>query len=83
VSRLLDRVVDTEEFFRVGIVAIDITESDPFTGDRTSHEDEIIGTKEKTDEYAYQWATGQLVRNAVPIVLDTRPVPKRYAQADR
>ncbi len=76
VSRLLDRVADTEEFFRAGIVAIDITESDPFTGDRAGHKDEIIGTKEKTDEYAYQWATVQLVGNAVPIVLDARPVRK-------
>ncbi len=76
VGRLLDRVAETEEFFRAGIVAIDITESDPFTGDRVGHEDEIIGTKEKTDEYAYQWATVQLVGNAVPIVLDARPVRK-------
>ncbi|MDL0145935.1 transposase [Halobacterium salinarum] len=76
VSRLLDRVAETEEFFRAGIVAIDITEDDPFTGDRTGHEDEIIGTKENTDEYAYQWATVQLVGNTVPIVLDARPVRK-------
>lgn len=62
--------------FRAGIVAIDITESNPFTGDRAGHEDEIIGTKENTNEYAYQWATVQLVRNAVPIVLDARPVRK-------
>ncbi|WP_336136274.1 transposase [Natronomonas amylolytica] len=76
VGRLLDKVAETEEFFRAGIVAIDITESDPFTGDRAGHEDEIIGTKEKTDQYAYQWATIQLVGNAVPIVLDARPVRK-------
>ncbi|GGK83615.1 ISNCY family transposase ISH7A [Haloarcula sebkhae] len=74
VNRLLDEVAETEEFLRAGIVAIDITEAAPFTGDRTGHEDEIIGTKEKTDEYAYQWATVQLVGNAVPIVLDARPV---------
>ena len=74
INRLLDDVAETEQFFRAGIVAIDITEADPFTGDRTGHEDEIIGTKEKTDEYAYQWATVQLVGNAVPIVLDARPV---------
>ena len=74
VTRLLDEVGRTEEFFGAGIVAIDITEADPFSGDRTGHEDEIIGTKEKTDEYAYQWATVQLVGNAVPIVLDARPV---------
>lgn len=76
VGRLLDEVAGTEEFFRAGIVAIDITEADPFTGDRSSHEDEIIGTKENTDEYAYQWTTVQLVGNAVPIVLDARPVRK-------
>jgi len=76
VGRLLDEVAETEEFFRAGIVAIDITEADPFTGDRTGHEDEIIGTKEKSDEYAYQWATVQLVGNAVPLVLDSRPVRK-------
>ncbi|WP_425293291.1 transposase [Halobacterium rubrum] len=76
VNRLLNEVAETEQFFRAGIVAIDITEADPFTGDRTGHEDEIIGTKEKTDEYAYQWATVQLVGNAVPIVLDARPVRK-------
>ena len=74
VRQLIDEVAETEEFFRAGIVAIDITEADPFTGDRTGHEDEIIGTKENTDEYAYQWATVQLVGNAVPLVLDARPV---------
>ncbi len=76
ITRLLNEVAETEQFFRAGIVAIDITEADPFTGDRTGHEDEIIGTKEKTDEYAYQWATVQLVGNAVPLVLDARPVRK-------
>jgi len=74
VRQLIDEVAETGEFFRAGIVAIDITEDDPFTGDRTGHEDEIIGTKENTDEYAYQWATVQLVGNAVPLVLDARPV---------
>jgi hypothetical protein len=76
IRQLIDEVAETEEFFRAGIVAIDITEADPFTGDRTGHEDEIIGTKENTDEYAYQWATVQLVGNAVPLVLDARPVRK-------
>jgi IS4 transposase len=74
VNRLLNDVAETEEFFRAGIVAIDITEADPFTGNRTGHEDEIIGPKENTDEYVYQWATVQLVGNAVPLVLDARPV---------
>jgi IS4 transposase len=76
IRQLTDELAETEEFFRAGIVAIDITEDDPFTGDRTGHKDEIIGTKEKNDEYAYQWATVQLVGNAVPLVLDARPVRK-------
>ena len=76
IRQLIDAVAETEEFFRAGIVAIDVTEAAPFTGDRTGHEDEIIGTKEQTDEYAHQWATVQLVGNAVPIVLDARPVRK-------
>ncbi|OAQ51287.1 transposase [Natrinema mahii] len=76
IRQLINELAETEEFFRAGIVAIDITEDDPFTGDRTGHEDEIIGTKEKNDEYAYQWATVQLVGNAVPLVLDARPVRK-------
>ncbi|GAA0251103.1 hypothetical protein GCM10009000_079400 [Halobacterium noricense] len=75
-DRLLERVADTKEFHRAGIVAIDITEANPFTGDRSGYENEIIGTKEASDEYAYQWATVQLVGNAVPLVLDARPVRK-------
>jgi IS4 transposase len=74
VDRLFDSVAETQEFFRAGIVAIDITGDEPFTGNRSGHKDEIIGTKEQNDEYAYQWVTVQLVGNAVPIVLDARPV---------
>jgi hypothetical protein len=76
IRQLINELAETEEFFRAGIVAIDITEDDPFTGDRTDHEDEIIGTKEKNDEYAYHWATVQLVGSAVPLVLDACPVRK-------
>ena len=76
IRQLIDEVAETEEFFRAGIVAVDITEADPFTGDRTGHEEEIIGTKENPNGYAYQWATVQLVGNAVPLVLDARPVRK-------
>ena len=76
IRQLINELAETEEFFRTGIVAIDITGDDPFTGDRTDHEDEIIGTKEKNDEYAYQWATVQPVGNAVPLVLDACPVRK-------
>ncbi|EMA42093.1 transposase (TCE33) [Halococcus hamelinensis 100A6] len=76
VKRIVDRLSETDAFHRAGLVAIDITEEDPFTGDREGHENEIIGTKEKNTEYAYQWATIQLVGNAVPLVLDARPVRK-------
>ncbi len=76
ITRPLNNVAETEQFFRAGVIEIDITEADPFTGDRTGYEDESIGTKEKTNEYVYQWATVQLVGNAIPIVLDARPVRK-------
>jgi IS4 transposase len=82
VGRIIDRLGETDAFYRSGLVAIDTTEEDPFTGDREGHEDEIIGTKEKTDEYAYQWATVQLVGNAVPLVLDARPVKKGDARQE-
>ncbi len=72
VGRLLDRIAETDAIHRAGIVAIDTTEDEPFTGDRTGNEAEIIGTKD--GEYAYQWATVQLTGNAVPIFLDARPV---------
>jgi hypothetical protein len=73
---LIDEVAETEEFFGAGIVAIEITEADPSTGERTGHENRVTGTKESADEYDYQWATVQLVGNAVPTVLDARPVRK-------
>jgi IS4 transposase len=76
VGRIVDQLSETDAFYRSGLVAIDTTEQDPFTGDREGHEDEIIGTKETSDEYAYQWATVQLVGNAVPLVLDARPIRK-------
>lgn len=76
VGFLVDRIAETDAFYRAGVVAIDTTEADPFTVDRAGHEDEILGTKEETDEYAYQWATIQLVGNTVPLVLDARPIQR-------
>lgn len=73
---MVGRLAETSEFHCAGIVAIDSTRSTPFTGDRSGHEAEIIGTKEMTEEYAYQWATIRLVGNAVSLVLDVRPVRK-------
>ena len=37
ITRLLNEVAETGQFFRAGIVAIDISEADPFTGDRTGY----------------------------------------------
>jgi IS4 transposase len=76
VERIVDRLGETDVFYRSGLVAVDTTEEEPFTGNREGHEDEIIGTKEESDEYAYQWATVQLVGNAIPLVLDARPIRK-------
>ena len=75
-QRLVNRTAQMRSLYQRSCIAIDTTEADPFTGDRTGHEDEIIGTKEKTDEYAYQWATVQLVGDSVPLVLDARPIRK-------
>ncbi len=49
-------------------------ETDDLRIHRVTSAGKIIGTKENPDEYAYQSATVQLVGNAVPIVLDARPV---------
>ncbi|MGN8216624.1 hypothetical protein [Halococcus salifodinae] len=58
--------------------AIDITEGDPFYGKRETEElkKQIIGTKEKNLEVAYQYATVQVVGQDMPFVLDAIPVTK-------
>lgn len=43
VGRLLDEVTETEKFFRAEL-SPSISQK-PFTGNRSGHEDEIIGTK--------------------------------------
>ncbi len=48
----------------------------PFTGDRTGHEDEILGTKKDNNEYAYQWASIQTVGRGPQAMLDGCPVQK-------
>ena len=74
VNRMLAEAVKYTELVRWVTVAIDTTTADPLTGDRTGYEDEIIGTKEADDEYAYQWATIQVVGEKIPLVLDARSV---------
>lgn len=48
INQLLDQVAETGVFFQTGIVAINITESVPFTGDRAEPEGEISGRKRNT-----------------------------------
>lgn len=76
IDRIIDEAAQTSAFHRYATVAIDTTEADPFTGDRDGHEDEIIRTKEDSDENAYQWATVQIVGDHPPVVLDALPVVK-------
>jgi len=77
VGRLLDEVAETEEFFGRVSSQIDITEADPFTGDRTGHEDEIIGTKRRvtstrTSGRRFSWS-GTPSRSSL--------IPARYGKA--
>jgi hypothetical protein len=75
-QRLLAETTSRSEYLGEAAVAIDTTADDPFTGDREDHENEIIGTKEDDDEYAYQWATIQTVGWGPRVMLDDRPVRK-------
>lgn len=76
IGRIIDEAAQTSAFHRYATVAIDTTEAEPFTGDRDGHEDEIIGTKEDSDEYVYQWATIQIAGDQPPVVLNALPVVK-------
>ena len=64
--------------------AIDITEGKEFWGKRDTAElqTQIIGTKEKNNEVAYQYATIQLVGTDLPIVLDAVPVVKGMSREE-
>ncbi len=75
-QRLLAETTSRSHFLGAASVAIDTTEASPFTGDRMGHEDEIIGTKKDTNEYAYQWASIQTVGRGPRVMLDARPVRK-------
>lgn len=77
VGRIICEAQREADLTRPVMVAIDITEDTPFTGDRTDHEDEIIGTKESNEDYAYQWATVQIVNTEMPLVLDAMPITRR------
>ncbi|WP_152420358.1 transposase [Halococcus thailandensis] len=82
IRRLLDEAEQTAAFHQAVTVAIDITTDTPFTGNRDGHETKIIGTKEKNDEYAYHWATIQIVGEDLPLILDARPVRKGESRTE-
>lgn len=73
-KRLLTETTSRSHFLGAASVAIDTTGASPFTGDRTGHEDEILGTKKDNNEYAYQWASIQTVGRGPRVMLDARPV---------
>jgi hypothetical protein len=61
-------------------VAVDTTTGPRFWGDRSDHEDTILGTKAADGEYAYHYATLQIVDEDAPIILDARPVERGEAR---
>lgn len=76
---LIARARSNDELDRKVTVAIDITKSKPFTGDREGHEDVILGYKNDPYEevkHYYQWATIQVVGFDVPLILDAIPIRK-------
>lgn len=81
-QRLLAETTSRSEYLGDAAVAIDTTADDPFTGDREGHKDEIIGTKNDDDEYAYQWATIQTVGWGPRVMLDAQPVRKGETLVD-
>lgn len=51
-TRLVERTAKTHEFFQAGSIAIDTTEPEPFTGDRTVHEHVLGAIAERGLTYA-------------------------------
>jgi putative transposase len=82
VGRIIREAQREADLTQPVMVAIDITEDTPFTGNRTGHEDEIIGTKESNEDYAYQWATVQIVNTEMPLVLDAMPITLGDSRAE-
>ena len=82
IGRIIDEVQQKTDLTRPVTVAIDTTENSPFTGDRTGHEDEIIGTKQPGEDYAYQWATIQVVDSEIPLILDALPIVRGNSRAE-
>lgn len=58
---MIDEAQRKTNLTRPVTVAINTTEDRPFTGGRAGYEDEILGTKQPGEDYAYQWATIQVV----------------------
>jgi len=83
-TEVIARAHQTGKLIGKQTTAIDITEGKKFWGERGTEEleTEIIGTKEKNREVAYQYATIQIVGNDLPIVLDAVPVLKGMSRAE-
>lgn len=74
VEELVGEAKARSAFEREVDVAIDITTSGRFYGERDGIETDVYGTK--GGDYAYQWAAIQIVSGGPPLVLDARPVRK-------
>lgn len=82
-TEVIARAKQQGELHRKQHVAIDITEGDPFLGERDTAalKNQILGTKESNTEVAYQYATVQVVGDDIPIVLDAIPVVRGMTRA--
>lgn len=82
-TEVIARARQQGELDRKQHVAIDITEGDPFRGNRDTEElkNRILGTKESNKEVAYQYATVQIVGDGTPVILDAIPVLKGMERA--
>lgn len=57
-------------------MAVDTTTGSRFWVDRLGREDTILGTKAANNEYAYHYATLQIVDEDAPIILNARPIER-------
>lgn len=58
-------------------VAIEMTTGPRSWGDRANHGDAVLGTKAADTEYAYHYATLQIVDEDAPTLLSVRPMKRR------
>ncbi|WP_199241422.1 hypothetical protein [Halorubrum sp. ARQ200] len=82
-TEVIARAKQQGQLARKQHVAVDITEGDPFLGERDTEElkNQILGTKESNREVAYWYATVQIVGDDTPVVLDAMPVVRGMERA--